>query len=48
MNAETQQQNQEYLVTVETVQSNNEWAVVARAVGTLEDIAEWGSEGACV
>ena len=48
MSAETQQQNQEYRATVETMQPNGEWAVVAQAVGTLEDIAEWAEKGVCV
>lgn len=48
MSAETQQQNQDYVATVEVVQPNGEWAVVARAVGTLEDIAEWAQKGVCV
>lgn len=48
MSAETQQQNQDYVATVEVVHPNGEWAVVARAVGTLEDIAEWAQKGVCV
>lgn len=46
MSADTQQQNQGYVATVEVLQADGEWVVVARAVDTLEGLAdEWASNG---
>ncbi|WP_311450331.1 hypothetical protein [Rothia mucilaginosa] len=45
MTAEIQQSNQKYVATVEVLQPNGEWVVVARAVDSLEGLAEWASNG---
>lgn len=45
MTAEIKQSNQEYVATVEALQPNGEWVVVARAVDNLENLAEWASNG---
>jgi len=45
MTAENKQSDQDYVATVEVLQPNGEWVVVARAVDTLEGLAEWASNG---
>lgn len=45
MTAEIQKSNHKYVATVEVVQPNGEWVVVARAVDNLENLAEWASNG---
>ena len=45
MSAEIQQSDQDYVATVEVLQADGEWVVVARAVDNLENLAEWASNG---
>lgn len=45
MSAENQQSDQDYVATVEVLQADGEWVVVARAVDGLEGLAEWASNG---
>ena len=45
MSADIQQSDQDYVATVEVLQADGEWVVVARAVDGLEGLAEWASNG---
>lgn len=45
MSAEIEQSDQDYVATVEVVQPNGEWVVVARAVDSLGGLADWAKNG---
>lgn len=45
MSADIQQSDQDYVATVEVLQADGEWVVVARAVDGLEGLAERSASG---